>query len=198
MIAERTAAAAANQIAREIRILASLYQGEAAPPARVGVQISWVSFCAFALCVLCRCIGGCELRVPRPLATVVLTARRQERINLPTVRQSDDGNPRPTCDSLRLNQGMVDSVEIPDEAQDLGQATNSMLVAGLKNSRDCAPGAEEFWAVEPDHKSCARQADIEGYLREVAVADPRLTGVRFLHQGAESGDVVFSPLRLPD
>src|ERR1700689_607909 len=73
-----------------------------------------------------------------------------------------------------------------------------MLLARMKHPRDRMPGAKQFRAVEPDHKSCARHADIEGYLREVAVADPGVTRVRFLHQCAEGGNLILSPIRLPD
>src|SRR5271155_2858692 len=73
-----------------------------------------------------------------------------------------------------------------------------MLLPRLKQSRDSAPGAEHSRAVEPDHKSCARQADIEGRGSEVAVADPPLSSVRFFHQCSKNGDVIFPPMRLPD
>jgi len=102
------------------------------------------------------------------------------------------------CNSLRLNQRPVDSIEIPDEPQHLGQPANSMIVAWLENSRDRAPCAEQSWAIEPDNQIGAWQADVEGRDREVAVADPRLARVRLLHQDTEVGDVILSPLRLPD
>jgi hypothetical protein len=114
------------------------------------------------------------------------------------VRQSEDGNIGTVCDSLRLDQRPVDSVEIPNEPQHLGKVADSMLLGGPKHSRDRVPSAEDFWAIEPDHMSCAKKAYIEAYFREVAVADPGVTRVRFLHQSAESENVIVPPIRLPD
>jgi hypothetical protein len=135
----------------------------------------------------------------RPLRTNRLgPARPHELGNLAIILQPDNRNIRSMRNPLRLDQRTVDSIEIPDEPDHLGQPANSMRLARPQNSRNCTPSARQSRSIHPDDQRGARQANIKTRDREIAIANPRVTSMRLHDQSSEFGNVIITPRRPPN